>query len=151
LRCGFQIGNICLPCNLICTDRSQSLEVGTHYGIPYVYGGSLRGDLLLAGNGIRNDTKLPKRVALFGSATVDYNLDFSTTVPFYGVIDTPGGSLTLKNNVTLYGSVVAKNVTLSGTAPAVHYDLALRNTVFPGLQTPLTISDWHEVTNSGGS
>jgi len=109
------------------------------------------GDLLLAGNGIRNDTKLPKRVALFGSATVDYNLDFSTTVPFYGVIDTPGGSLTLKNNVTLYGSVVAKNVTLSGTAPAVHYDLALRNTGFPGLQTPLTISDWHEVTNSGGS
>jgi hypothetical protein len=105
------------------------------------------GDLLLSGNGIRNDTKLPKRVALFGSSTVDLSLDFAPTLPFYGVINTPGASLTLKNNVIIYGAVVAKNVTFSGTAPVVHYDVDLRNTVFSGLQTPTIISDWHEVTN----
>ena len=105
------------------------------------------GDLLINGNGIRNDTKLPKRVALFGSSTDDLNLDFGPTLPFYGVIDTPGGSLTLRNNVTIYGAIVAKNVTFSGTAPVVHYDLDLRNAVFPGLQTPAMISGWQEVTN----
>jgi len=105
------------------------------------------GDLLLTGNGIRNDTKLPKRVALFGSSTVDLNFDFAPALPFYGVIYAPGGSLTLKNNTVVYGAVVAKNITFSGTAPAVHYDVDLRNTVFPGLQTPTMISDWHEVTN----
>jgi len=109
------------------------------------------GDLLINGNGIRNDTKLPKRVALFGSSTVDNNLDFCPALPFCGVIYTPGGSLTLKNNVVIYGAVVAKNVSFSGTAPAVHYDVDLRNTVFAGLPMSTMISDWHEITNPGGS
>jgi len=67
------------------------------------------------------------------------------------VIYTPGSSLTLKNNVVIYGAVVAKNVSFSGTAPAVHYDVDLRNTVFAGLPMSTMISDWHEITNPGGS
>jgi hypothetical protein len=44
--------------------------------------------------------------------------------------------------------MVAKKVTFSsGTAPAVHYDLNLRKTVFTGVDTPFAVSDWRDATN----
>jgi hypothetical protein len=46
-----------------------------------------------------------------------------------------------------HDSPVARNVTFSGAAPVVHYDLNLRTVVFPGLDTPYAVSSVRDTTN----
>jgi hypothetical protein len=42
---------------------------------------------------------------------------------------------------------VARNVTFSGAAPVVHYDLSLRTVVLPSLDTPFTVSSVRDTTH----
>jgi hypothetical protein len=115
--------------------------------------GSLRihvtGDLTINGNGIQNDTYLPRRLFIVSWQSYDsYGMD--TTTPFYGVIYTPDSSFTVAQSQTIYGAIVAKAVTFALTkSPVFHYDVSLRNTVLPGVKTPYAVSDLRETTSGG--
>jgi len=73
--------------------------------------------------------------------------DMNTSVAFYGVIYTPYGDFTVASNNAIYGALVARNVTFSGSAPVVHFDTDLRNQVFSGVDTPYAVSDWRDSTD----
>lgn len=106
------------------------------------------GDIAIYGNGIRNVSQDPRRLAVFGTNSLTVP-DMNTTVPYHGVIYTPRGNFTVAANSVIYGALVAKKVSCTGTAPALHYDLRLRRTVFSGIDTPFAVLDWRESTAGG--
>ena len=110
----------------------------------------LGGDLSIKGNGIQNDTKLPRKLALIAKADNVYDaLEMTNTTPFYGVIYTPYNSITIGSAQTIYGAIVAKSVTFN-VSPVIHYDLDLRDStrgVFAGLITPYAVADWRETAS----
>lgn len=104
------------------------------------------GDIAIYGNGINNLTRDPSRAVIYGTNTLTVP-DMSTTVPYYGVIYTPNGNFTVAGNSVIYGSIVARKISFTGSAPAVHFDVNLRNKAFTGVDTPYAISDWRESTH----
>lgn len=138
----------------IVMNGSAAFYIGLHGGTPSIQvnaDASLEvftaGDIAIYGGGINNLSQLPKNVAIYGTNALTVP-DMSTTTAFYGVIYTPNGNFTVAGNASVYGALVAKKVTFSGSAPAVHYDLNLRQTVFPGLETPYAVSNWNETTSN---
>lgn len=132
---------------------SGSFYIGLNGGSPSIEvsnNGTLEvfaaGDIAIYGNGINNKTNDPSRAVIYGTNTLTVP-DMNTTVPFYGVIYTPNGNFTVAGNSTVYGSIVAKKISFTGSAPVVHYDVNLRNKSFSGVDTPYAISDWRESTN----
>jgi hypothetical protein len=133
---------------------SGSFYIGLNGGSPSI-GVSSNGtlevfaavDIAIYGNGMNNQTLDPSRMVVYGTNTLTVP-DMNTTVPFYGAIYTPNGNFTVAGNSTIYGSIVAKKVSFSGSAPVVHYDVNLRNKVFTGVDTPYAISDWREPSGS---
>lgn len=105
----------------------------------------LSGDFAIYGNGMRNRSKLPQRMVIYGTNTLTVP-DMNTNERFYGVIYTPNGDFKVLSNNEVNGAIVARNVTFTHSAPEVHYDLNLRSTVFSGVDTPYAISDWRETT-----
>ncbi len=128
---------------------SGDLSITSSAKIRITTTGSLRmhlsGDMTINGNGIQNDTLLPKNLVLISTTNPydTYGMDTNTT--FYGVIYTPVSSITVNKSQTIYGAIVAKAVTFNAS-PVLHYDLDLRRTVFSGLDTPYAIADWRETT-----
>src|SRR5262249_10332850 len=109
-----------------------NLYIGLNCGTPEIdvtNNGSLElfvsGDIAIYGNGLNNLTQSPKKCVLYGTNTLTAP-DMNTATPFYGVIYTPNGDFKVWSNNAIYGAIVARNVVFSGTAPVVHYDLALR-------------------------
>ncbi len=102
-------------------------------------------DIAIYGNGMNNTSKDPKRMALF-STNAGTAPDMNTTADFYGVIYTPNGNFKILSSNAIYGAIVANSLTISGS-PAIHYDLELRDVVFPGIDTPFAVSGWREITN----
>lgn len=134
-------------------DVNGSFYIGAYGGTPAIEitaNGSLEvvvsGDIAIYGGGINNLTRAPERVAILGTATISAP-DMNTTVPFFGVIYLPGSDFRVYSNNAIHGAIVARNLTFSGSAPVLHYDLALRTKVFRQIETPFAISDWREVTN----
>lgn len=132
---------------------SGSFYIGLNGGTPSIEvtsNGTLEvfaaGDIAIYGNGMNNKTLDPSRMVIYGTNTLTVP-DMNTTVPFYGAIYTPNGNFTVAGNSAIYGSVVAKKISFTGSAPQVHYDVNLRNKVFTGVDTPYAISDWRESTN----
>lgn len=132
---------------------SGQLYVGLNGGTPSIEvtsNGTLEihvsGDIAIYGNGIDNKTSAPERLIIYGTNTLTVP-DMNTATPFYGVIYTPRGDFKVLSNNPIYGAIVARNITFSGTAPVVHYDLNLRRKVFTGIDTPYSVSDWRETTN----
>jgi len=123
---------------------SPSIEI-TANGSLEVFAAS---DIAIYGGGINNLTEDPSRLAIFGTSTLTVP-DMNTTTPYYGVIYTPYGTFTVAGNTTIFGAVVARKVSLTGAAPAIHYDLNLRQKAFNGIETPYAVSDWHETTHGG--
>jgi len=121
---------------------SPSIEV-TANGTLEVFVSS---DIAIYGNGISNQTEDPSRMAIYGTNNLSVP-DMNTATPYHGVIYTPSGNFTVAGNSTIHGAIVAKKVSLTGSAPAIHYDVNLRKSVFAGVQTPFAISDWRETTN----
>lgn len=107
----------------------------------------LAGDLALDGNGIQNNTKLPRKLLIMAKADNIYDsLEMGTNTAFYGVIYTPNNSFTVSNSQTIYGAIVAKSVTFNAS-PVIHYDMDLRHEtrgVFSGVITPFGVSNWRE-------
>lgn len=108
----------------------------------------LRGDMRIDGGGIVNATKLPKKVAILGQSGNTNDMEFWTTIPFYGIIYTPQGTMTFANNSTYYGALVASAVTFGTTSsPTFHYDKSLRNVSLSGIDTPYAVASVRETTN----
>lgn len=106
------------------------------------------GDLTINGNGIQNDTLLPKNLIIISTTNPYDSYGMATNTAFYGVIYTPTSSFTVTNSQTIYGAIVAKAVTFSAS-PVFHYDLNLRTVVFSGLETPYAVSNVRETTSGG--
>lgn len=106
------------------------------------------GDIAIYGNGIDNQSRLPQRVAIYGTNSLTVP-DMNTPTDFHGVIYTPSGDFKVWSNNAIHGAIVARNVTFSGTAPMVHYDVNLRREAFAGVDTPFAVSAWREVTGGG--
>lgn len=122
--------------------------VVTNNGSLQVILSGLAGELLIGGNGIKNNTLRPKNVAIFSGTTSPTEAPtLSTTVDFYGVIYAPYANrdFTVSSDLNFYGSIVAKNVRISGS-PNIRYDVDLRTTTtFSGIDTPFVVSAWQEV------
>jgi hypothetical protein len=112
------------------------------------------GSIDLRGQGIVNQSKLPKNLGIFrrgsaGSCSSYFNIDGSaysarlqTSVPFYGVIYDPYGSLVVYGPSAVYGSLVANVVAVGYGNGAIHYDLDLRHATFSALNTSYDIAQW---------
>jgi hypothetical protein len=85
------------------------------------------GNMNLDGGGIANGTMIPERLTIIGTqvTTGPRVVEMGTTTPFYGVIYFPNAPLTVNNNPTIYGSLVANSITFNGS-PTIHYDMSLR-------------------------
>jgi hypothetical protein len=140
------------PVQLVMTGTA-AFYIGLYGGTPSIQittNGSLEvftaGDIAIYGNGINNLNKDAKKCAIYGSNALTVP-DMNTTQAFWGVIYTPYGDFQVWSNNAIYGAIVARNVTFSGSAPVVHYDLNLRTVVFPGIDTPYAVSSVRDITN----
>lgn len=138
------------PVKLVITGQ---LYIGLNGGTPSIEVGpngsleiTVSGDIAIYGNGILNTSQAPERLAIYGTNTLT-TPDMNTATAFHGVIYTPRGDFKVLSNNAIYGAIVARNVTFSGTQPVLHYDLNLRRKVFSGIDTPFAVSDWRETTN----
>lgn len=132
---------------------SGSLYIGLNGGTPSIEvsnSGTLEirvsGDIAIYGNGIENKTLAPERAVIYGTNSLTVP-DMNTTMPFHGVIYTPGGDFKVVSNNPIFGAIVARNVTFTHAEPVLHYDVNLRRKVFSGIDTPFAVSDWRETTN----
>jgi hypothetical protein len=89
---------------------------------------------------------LPKRVAILSSSGTA-GLTLSMTTPFYGEVFFPSGTITVSSDALIYGSLVGSAVSITGAAPAIHYDNALRSpdttvgdAAFANISAPMTVS-----------
>jgi len=135
---------------------------GTYYHS--LYGGSARinvlnngtaklemfigGDLAIYGNGIDNQSKLPRNVAIYATTTATAP-DISTATPFHGVLYMPNGRFNvLGANRILYGALSARNLIFGGVTN-LRYDTTLRQTTFSGVEPSYLLTEWRELTASG--
>lgn len=104
------------------------------------------GEIFIGADGIQNQSEIPARLAIYSTNTLATS-EMNTPTPFHGVVYVPNGDFTVTSNNPIFGAIVARNVVFTGSSPAVHYDIALRSAVFPGIETPYAISDWRETAN----
>jgi len=107
-------------------------------------------ELVIAGDGIKNDTMRPKNVAIFSAATSPSESPvISTSANFCGVVYAPycNRDFIISSDLLFHGSIVAKNVRITGS-PNIHYDVDLRRvtTSFSAIDTPFAVSAWQEIT-----
>ena len=126
---------------------SGDLTIANNAKIRIASTGSLRihvdGDLTIGGNGIENETKLPKKLVIISTNSPSDSYSMATNTPFYGLIYAPVSALTISNNQTIYGALVAKSVTFNAS-PTIHYDVSLRSTIIDGVETPYAVSEFRE-------
>lgn len=135
---------------LIILATGQAIKItGNGSGIKVATNSSLKiytaGDIDLTGQGITNVDGAPADVQLFGtktSGTQDIKIAGGGT--FSGVIYAPHADVTINGDGSMYGSVVAENITLTGNAN-FHYDEALADL---DAGAPFRISLWKEVTSA---
>jgi hypothetical protein len=91
--------------------------------------------LNLQGDGILNQTSDPQKliVQIGQGATLPSTSVINTTQPFYGTLYLPNDTISVSGNFTMYGSMVAKNVTFNaGSSASIHYDSSLQSIGFSG-------------------
>lgn len=101
------------------------------------------GDVTIGGNGIRNLTNDPRKVAIFStsSSTTDA-IQYNTTEAFCGVIYSENKPIDIRQNATFHGALFSRQFvrfSTSATAPVFHYDTSLRNVRFNHVKTPYLI------------
>jgi hypothetical protein len=107
--------------NIVLTTPQASLQIFLEYG-----------NLNLGGNGITNTNAvpLPKKVCILSTTNQWGTATFTAaanSIPsaFYGEIYLPYMTLSVTSSPWIYGSIVAKSVSFTGS-PTIHYDLELR-------------------------
>lgn len=105
------------------------------------------GNIDLTGQGIVNTSGAPKNIQIYGtstSTTQDQDIKIAGGGNFSGVIYAPNGSVSLRGDGAMWGSVVAEDIELTGNAN-FHYDESLGN-LSGG--NPFRVSSWKELTTA---
>jgi hypothetical protein len=127
-----------------------SLSVAGNAAINIPAGSTLtiytEGNLRIAGNGFVNSNAQPISCTIYGTNQTYGGQDFQ--IAGNGAIKTsvyaPNSDVRLVGNGDIMGSVVARDITLTGNA-AFHYDESLADS---SNNTPFTISRWREVQSA---
>ncbi|MDE3084385.1 MAG: hypothetical protein KGJ37_04080 [Verrucomicrobiota bacterium] len=107
----------------------------------------IEGDMAIAGQaGIGNSNPQPISCQIYGTNqnAAGQKLDVAGQGSLCCVIYAPNGDITLAGDGNMMGSVVGRDITLSGNA-AFHYDESLANY---GTSTPFGIGKWRELTTA---
>lgn len=144
------VGDVTLIISAAEGDDAISIA-GSGSGFRVAAGASLiiytAGDIDLTGQGITNTDGAPKNVQIYGtstSTTVDQDIKIAGGGSFSGVIYAPNGSVTINGDGSVWGSVVAEDITLTGNAN-FHYDESLGNL---NGGNPFRVSGWTELTDA---
>ncbi len=134
---------------------TDSLSVGGTASISVALGATLiiynDGLSVIHGNGLVNETNLPKNLQLY-STYVDpgFGVQVTGSSDFYGVIYASDTKVQISGSSDLFGSIVGKEVAVSGNVN-VHYDEDLKNGVPGGSGSSSTIhyrtQSWREQNN----
>jgi hypothetical protein len=122
---------------------------GNSSGITVAANSSLKiytaGDISLTGQGITNTSGAPKNVQIYGTSTstsTDQAIKVAGGGSFSGCIYAPNGSVELRGDGSMWGSVVAEDIDLTGNAN-FHYDESLGNL---DAGNPFRVGSWKELT-----
>ncbi len=134
---------------------SQAIKItGSNSGFRVAANSSLKiytaGDIDLTGQGIVNVSGSPKNIQIYGTSVepaADQDIKIAGGGAFAGVIYAPNGSVTLNGDGSMWGSVVAEDITLTGNAN-FHYDESLGNL---NSGNPFRVSKWKELTQEDES
>ena len=84
------------------------------------------GDVSLSGQGVLNHGGFPADLTFYGTDTVG-NINIAGIGEFYGSFYAPAADyFYISGNSEIYGAVVGKNVSLTGSAE-IHFDENLKN------------------------
>jgi hypothetical protein len=103
------------------------------------------GDIDLTGAGITNTDGAPKDVQIYGtstSTTDDQVIKVAGGAGFSGCIYAPNGDITITGGGTVFGSIVAEDISVTGDT-AFHYDESLGNL---DAGNPFRVGSWKELT-----
>jgi hypothetical protein len=107
------------------------------------------GDVTIGGNGIRNLTKDPKKLAIFcSSGSTTDPLKYTTSENFCGVIFCENKPIDIRQNATFEGALLSRQYVRfseAATSPVFHYDTALRNVRFDSVKTPYVLKKVTEI------
>lgn len=96
------------------------------------------GNITIEGHGFDNQTKDPRKLAIYSTSTSITNaITLNTDKDFYGVIYSENKPIVVAQNLAIYGALLSRNyIRFTASAPVIHYDTALRLTQFSGIKTP---------------
>lgn len=130
----------------------QAIKItGNGSGLKVAANSSLKiytaGDIDLTGQGITNVDGAPVDVQIYGTSTstsTDQDIKIAGGGAFAGVVYAPNGSVTINGDGSVWGSIVAEDITLTGNAN-FHYDESLGNL---GTGNPFRVAKWKELTTA---
>jgi hypothetical protein len=85
----------------------------------------IAGDMDVTGAGIFSEVA-PKQLQIWGTATGTQEINFLNNGQFSGIIYAPNAEIMVTGNSDIYGSVIAKNIELTGSG-SFRYDQSLAN------------------------
>jgi hypothetical protein len=141
-------GNVTLV--LSAGEGAQAITLnGNGSGITVAANSSLKiytaGNIDLTGQGILNTSGAPKNIQIYGTSTstsTDQTIKIAGGGSFSGCIYAPNGNVELRGDGSMYGSVVAEDIDLTGNAN-FHYDESLGNL---DAGNPFRVGSWKELT-----
>ncbi|HLS27912.1 MAG TPA: collagen-binding domain-containing protein [Opitutales bacterium] len=102
------------------------------------------GNVDISGAGLLNHVA-PEQLQIWGTASESQNIYLSGSGYLNGLIYAPNADLIVPGNTKIYGSVVANNITMSGSG-SLHYDESLREYQgMGGSSGPLTVQHIREI------
>jgi Tfp pilus assembly protein PilX len=117
-------------------------------------------NVTLNGAGMVNNTGNPAKTTIWGTkaSTGTQTIDMNGSASFIGTIYAPNGNVTLNGAAGVFGAVIGKAVTVSGSGD-VHYDVQLAQAAIAGGPNPaagsssgaLRVRSWSELTERPGS
>jgi hypothetical protein len=107
--------------------------------------------LVLQGAGIVNETALPQNLSVIVGGSYAGNPTSSIDVmnDFYGSIYLPHDAITIANNTTIFGALIANTVSFTGPSPSFHYDSAFQNISIAYINAPFTLVQLRELSSTG--
>jgi hypothetical protein len=134
------------------TAGSDAIDITGNAGIVITPGSKLiiytAGDINLGGNGVANGgtttatANQPANFQIWGTSTTTQTIGVAGNGVLSGVIYAPNADVSINGNGDVMGSVVANNITVTGSA-AFHYDESLGD--FGG-GNPYRVAAWKELT-----
>lgn len=111
----------------------------------------LTGELEVEGNATVGVPAVPKNMLFLMSPSAEAVLKeeqgtITGSTQFYGAIYGPDAELTITGHAEIFGSVIAKKVTISGSAQ-LHYDEALTDVTQVSNQFQTSLLSWREVAS----